>query len=66
MHCQTESPAHDIDNETPESRSLQRFRELGIITSFTALESHFPVTGTTSWPSCQPPPLYGSYSGCLH
>ena len=45
MHCRTESPAQGNGNERLENRSLQRSRELGIITSFTVLESHFPVTG---------------------
>ena len=61
MHCRTESPVHGNDNERPENRSLQRSCELGVITSFTVLESHFPVTRPTSWASCRPPPLYGSY-----
>ena len=61
MHCRTECPVHRNDNDRPESRSLQRSCELGVITSFTVLESQFPVTRPTSWASCRPPPLCGSY-----
>ena len=51
MHCRTESPVHGNDNERPENRSLQHSCELGVITSFTVLESHFPVTRPNSWAS---------------
>jgi len=62
MHGRTESLVHGNDNKRPENRSLQRSCELGVITSFTVLESQFPVTRPTSWASFRPPPLYGGYA----
>jgi len=42
------------DNEKPQDRLLQPSGELGVITSFTVLESQFTDAGPTSWALCRP------------